>query len=161
MQINNVLAGYSDPTGVAKRGETVAAAARGTLKSAETTATAGASNRAALTQILAQYDVKDISPTEFSEMAQKLRQTGAISDSDFQELAGVRGDMEAAGVEPDQRIDLSDFYAQKVKQAQNKLDDPNAASNQQLAPLLRRYDWVQKFALMHSNPQAAGIDAVA
>ena len=162
MLINNVTTGHSDPATVARRGEAAEAAGRRALQSTDASAPALSGSRVALGQILAKYDVKNITPTEFSEMVQKLRQAGAISDGEIQELAAIRSDLEAAGVEPDERIDLTDFYQRKLKQAQNKLDDPSEASRQQrLSPLLRRYDWVQKFAVMHANPQAVGIDTVA
>jgi hypothetical protein len=162
MLINNVAAGYSDSATVAKRGDQVQAAARGVLKATDASAPPSNGSRAALGQILAQYDIKNISPTQFSEMVQKLHQAGSITDGDFQELTAIRSDLDSANVAPDEKIDLTEFYARKVKQAQNNGDDPNAATNQQqLGPLLRRYDWVQKFAVMQSNPQAAGIDAVA
>jgi hypothetical protein len=162
MLINNVTAGYSDPAGVAKRGESLASAARAAQKPSEANSSSPTGSRAALGQILAKYDVKNISPTEFSEMAQKLYQAGAISESDFQELSAIRVDMESSGIAPDEQIDLTDFYQRKLKQVQDKLADADeTASPQQLGALLRRYDWVQKFAVVHADPQAAGIDAVA
>jgi len=160
MQIANITAGYPDPTTVGKRGEAIEALAGRALKAAEgrTPSTAGGSSAAAA--ILARYDVTRISPTEFSEMVQKLRQAGAISDSEFQELAAIRLDLESAGVKPDESVNLMDFYARKVKELQGKIENANdPAARQQLGPVLRRLDWVQKFATIQSNPGALGLDA--
>jgi len=163
MQVNNVRAGYPDPATLGKRSEPIETGGIRPAKLAEMPGTAATDSKTSAAGILAKYDVRRITPTEFSEMIQKLYQSGALSDSEFQELAGVRLDLEAAGVQPDERVDLREFYAEKVKQIQQKFPDADsqALRQQQLGPTLRRLDWIEKFAVIQANPEAAGVDAIA
>jgi hypothetical protein len=162
MQISNVTAGYSDPATIGKRSEPLETLGARILKAVDPRAAAASGSKSAAAAILARYDVTNITPMAFSEMIQKLNQAGAISDSEFQELAAVRGDLESAGIRADESVNLVDFYAHKVSTLQNRIEDnKEIADKQSLGPLLKRQDWVQKFALMQSNPGAAGLDAVA
>jgi hypothetical protein len=161
VQIANVSAGYCDPAMVGKRAELLEAV--GGRPSAVAEAGPGAvGGSAAMTQILTKYDVTHITPGELSEMLQKLHQAGALKDDEFQELSGIRLDLESAGIKPDERVDLVEFYTRKLKQLQRKLEDgSDPAAVGQLSSVLRRLDWVQKFAVVQSNPGAAGVDVVA
>src|SRR5688572_6791072 len=60
--------------------------------------------------ILAGYDLKNISPREFSELVQKLREAGAVSENDYQELAAMRLALDEQGLDPDGPLDLVDFF---------------------------------------------------
>jgi hypothetical protein len=162
MQISNVSTGYPDLATLGKRNESSETASRpGKLGQMLAALSGGSKSTAA--EIVAKYDVAKITPTEFSTMVQKLRQSGALSDSDFQELSGVRLDLDTAGIQPDEKINLREFYADKVKDGQQKAADPEqqAAAQQSMGPVLRRYQWVEKFALMQANPDGVGVDAVA
>ena len=115
-----------------------------------------------MAEILSRYDVTDISPTEFSQMIQKLFEAGTLSEKELQQLAAVRLDLDLEGVEADESIDLLEFYARKVKKAQRQLSDSDGPSDrEQLGPLLGRLDWLQKFALIQSAPDAIGLNALA
>jgi hypothetical protein len=162
MQISNVLAGWADPAAVAKRNDPFEAAGTRAAKAAETGSAATPSNRAALGQILGKYDVRRITPTEFAEMIQKLQKSGAITEGEFQELAAIRLDLESAQLKVNEPVNLMEFYAQKIKDAQRQSENADAPSTrQQLKPLLRRLDWIEKFSVIQANPGAAGVDAVA
>ena len=114
-------------------------------------------------EILARYDVTDITPREFSEMVQKLYETGTISETELQQLAVIRQDMDLEDLDPDESIDLMEFYVKKIEKAQRQFEDLDGPPqpHQQLTPLLRRLDWIEKFALVQSAPDAIGLDAVA
>ena len=162
MQISNVLAGWADPAAVAKRNDPFEAASARAAKAAEAGAATTPNNRAALSQILGKYDVRRITPTEFAEMIQKLQQAGAITEGEFQELAAIRLDLESAQLKPNEPVDLMEFYAQKIKDAQRQGDNADPPSARpQLKPLLRRLEWIEKFSVIQANPGAAGVDAVA
>ena len=162
MQISNVLAGWADPAAVAKRNDPFEAAGSRTAKTADAGTAATPGNRAALGQILGKYDVRRITPTEFAEMIQKLYQAGAITEGEFQELAAIRLDLEAANLKPNEPLNLMEFYAQKIKDAQRQSDSADTPSARpQLKPLLRRLEWIEKFSVIQSNPGAAGVDAIA
>jgi hypothetical protein len=163
MQVANVTAGYSDPATLGKRGEPIEPGGFRPPKLAEILGSPGGGAKTSAAAILAKYDVARITPTEFSEMLQKLYHAGALSDGEFQDLAGVRVDLEAAGAGPEERIDLREFYAEQVKRIQRKFSDADsqAARQQRLAPILRRLDWIEKFAVIQANPGAVGLDARA
>ncbi|MHC4179561.1 MAG: hypothetical protein ACYSWU_18780, partial [Planctomycetota bacterium] len=116
----------------------------------------------AMAEILSRYDVTDISPGQFSKMVQKLFEAGTLSDNELQQLAAIRLDLDIDGVEADESIDLLEFYARKIKKLQSRLSDSDApaAERQQLSPLLHRLDWLEKFALIQSAPDAIGLNAV-
>jgi hypothetical protein len=167
MQISNVLAGHPDPAALAKRGEGVEAAAgrppkAGNPRVGTLPAPSAAATTTAMAEILSHYDVKDISPAKFSEMIQKLFEAGTLSENDLQQLAAIRLDLDLDGVGTDESIDLLEFYSQKIKTVQQRLSDADTpAAGQQLGPLLKRLDWLEKFALIQSAPDAVGLDAVA
>lgn len=160
MQINNVSAGYPDTSALGKGAELLDAITGKASKTAEQGVTATArSSTATAGQILARYNVRDISPASFSAMIQKLKEAKAISEAEFQDLAAIRQDLDAAGMDPNKSLDLVDFYSNRVQKLQRQTDDPQ--SQQLLAPTLRRLQWVQKFALMQSQPESVGISTVA
>lgn len=173
MQIQNITAGRSDLLPSGRR--TDPADAADALAAADA-ASAGASGPSpssvvSLRAIMTNYDVGEISPQQFSEMLQKLHESGAIGDGDLRELAVLRMEMDEARIEPDQQVNLLDKCIDKLKQLEEKLKslekDPqkNAAEisqvKQALAGAQRRYDWLQKLALVHASPDAVGMDAVA
>ncbi len=163
MQINGVPAGYPDPTALEARGQTSEPFGGGGSRAVEVQLGSAVGPRAALAEILSKFDVTDISPTEFSEMIQKLYEAGAIAETELQQLTAIRHDLDTDGVEADESIDLLEYFVEKIEKLQRRLGDLEGppAEHQQLGPLLRRLDWIEKFALIQSAPDAAGLDAVA
>lgn len=163
MQISHVSAGYPDAAALAKWGETIEAAGGRAAKAVEPHAGLATGAATAMAEILSRYDVMDISPAEFSEMLQRLFEAGTLSENELQELAAIRLDLDMEGVEADESVDLREFYARRIKKLQRRLEDSDApaADHQQLAPMLRRLDWIEKFALIQSAPEAIGLDALA
>jgi hypothetical protein len=160
MQISNVIPGLADPTTWGKKSETGFNAGANAVKSIESQGQASQAAQKASVDILRHYDVTHITPEEFSQMVQKLYKAGTISEKDFQELSIVRGDLENAGVEPDESINILEFYSDKLSKAQKNLGSnlDEAARQQRLGPDLRRLDWMQKFAMIQANPDAVGLD---
>lgn len=162
MQIHSIFAGHSDPAPLGRGTETGQPLGGRPPDAAESPAAApGAAT--AVAEILSRYDVVDISPAEFSAMIQKLYDAGAISERELQQLAAVRLDLDGDGVESDESIDLLEFYADKIQKIQRRLSDSDdqPIGSQQLGPLLERLDWIEKFALIQSAPDAIGLDALA
>lgn len=161
MQIRNILAGQSEQTLLGKRGasEPVGSAA---TASTEPAATPSRSVTSAMAAVLANYDIAQITPSEYSQMLQELAAAGVLSHEDYQELAAVRVDLDTAGVEPDEPVDLVSFYRQLVGKLERQLDgaEQPQAMRQQIQNLRRRLDWMEKFAVVQANPGAAGIDEV-
>ena len=162
MQIRNLSAGHPDPAGLAKQAETGEITGGPQPKAGQPHAAGATAETNAMAEILSRYDVTDISPAEFSRMIQKLFEAGAISDKELQQLAAVRLDMDLRDMEADESIDLLEFYARKITKAQRQLSDSDApeADRQQLAPLLHRLDWLEKFALIQSAPHPIGLNAL-
>jgi hypothetical protein len=163
MQISNVLSGFTDAAKLgAKKAETAAGSLLKVLKPNDAAAQPSATSRAAMNDILKKYDVTDITPEDFSKMITKLHDASAISDQEFQELSSIRTDLESQGVASDQTVNLVQLYGDQLKKVQQQMGDKmDAASQEKLAPAMRKLDWLQKFALLHSNPDAAGVDLAA
>jgi hypothetical protein len=171
MQITSIFSGYSDPAKPGPRNEPVeasapAAPAKGDPFAVSSPA-APAASAEAVREILAQYDVTDISPRSFSEMLQKLHRAGVLRDKDFQDLSSIRLEMERDGIDPDERVNLIQLYSRKLRDAQENLEDLRdkggslAGTDAVVAPLRRRLEWLQKVGAVHANPGSVGLDALA
>ena len=119
-----------------------------------------------LRDILTQFDVTNISPQGFSDLVQKLRQTGLLPDKDYQELTAIRTDLDRDGVAATQRVNLVEMYTKKLasleqdfKAQQEKLGTAEAQAMD--ATLRRRLDWLQKLSAIHASPETATINALA
>ena len=119
-------------------------------------------NAGALRALAAQYDVSRITPREFSELIQRLREAKALGENDLQELAGIRVDLERAGVGPDEEIDLVDFYRRRLAQLQGTPATADSPSNLgEVEQARRRLDWLVRLALLHREPEASALAEVA
>lgn len=126
---------------------------KGTLPSAGLPAKA-----TALRSIAAHYDVTRITPREFSELVDRLRRAGALAESDVQELAGIRADLEQAGIGSDEEIDLVDFYRRRLTQLQGEASrTPSPTSPAEIERTRRRLDWLARLAVMHREPEASAL----
>ena len=160
MRINNVISSFADATLKNPRAEAAGATAQKAAAAGDPASSPAST--AALAQILSQYDVTRMSPSEFTEMLQKLHDAGAITDAEFKELSSVRVDLDAAGIDADEKIDLRSFYREQLQQLDKQLTDANAAQIQATRdPVARKLDWIEKFAIMHAQPESLGLNAVA
>lgn len=154
MQVSSLLSKYLDLSPSSKRPEVDEASNKATSAEATGTTSSGA---AALREILSRYDVTDISPRKFSEMLQSLRTAGAITEEQFQDLSAIRTELDLQGFDPDENLDLVRFYTEKLEDAcQADGEVPVGA-----AAVERRLEWLQKFAMMQSVPETAGVDWMA
>ena len=162
MEIARISAGYPDTTTTDRHADASPAGMDGPSRTGPLQVSISAGTPAALSQILSRYDVTDITPGDFSEMIQKLFEAGAISDEELQQLAAVRHDLEVDGMDPDDSLDLIEYYARKIEKLQSRLEgtDGPPGPDEQLGPLLRRLDWIEKFALVQSSSGAFGLDAM-
>jgi len=122
---------------------------------------------AAARAILARYDLSDISPREFSEMIQELYSVGALSDAEFQDLALIRLDLDLDGLDPYESIDLVEVYSDKLEGLKRQLADSEGSiaelCGERSSPSVvqRQLVWLQKAAMIHSDPDTAGLDTLA
>src|SRR5262245_61914725 len=99
MQIDSIGKGYQGPLALVPTPATdrASAASSGVLAPADSGGNAGS---ASFHEILAHYDVTHITPREFSELVQKLHESGDISDVEAQELALMRVDLDGSNADP-------------------------------------------------------------
>ena len=166
MQIKNVLSRLSDPTRFGQNRDALESLARKAVDPSGKGTAAASTSASRLREILAGYDVTNITPKTFSEMLQKLQQSGLLPDKDLQELSQIRTDLEHDGIGADQHVNLLDIYAKKLKAAEQDAsgsEDKLAAADAQgsTASLRRRLDWLEKFAAIHASPEASTINALA
>lgn len=163
MQISSVSAGYSDPATIGRRGEAAEVDKTRLLQLGELKDAATAAPSNLLSEILSRYDVTDITPMDFSSMVQNLFEIGAITTDELQQLAVVGHDLDVEGIDPDESIDLIEFYTKKIEEIRRGLEEVEGKPlpHQQMGPLLGRLDWIEKFALIQSAPDAIGLDTVA
>jgi hypothetical protein len=165
MIVKNVLSGLSSAANLGRvKGQGDAAARKALAGSA--VASAAASAKGKLRDIASQYDVTNITPQAFSDMLQKLHQSGALPDKDFQDLSGIRQDLDRDGVSPNQTVNLVDLYSKKLSALDQGAKDaegkPGSEGLQSAETTVRqRLNWLQKFATIHAAPKAATINALA
>ena len=162
MQIPGVLAGLPDAMRQ-PRPDMLSPIAGEKSSRSESASAARPARLEAIREVLGRFDVTDITPADFSEMTHRLHEAGVITQSELQELAVVRLDLEQAGIESDESIDLLDFYTRRIEKAQRRLnghDDP-AAAREQLGPMIKRLEWIEKLAVLHDTADELGLDALA
>lgn len=170
MQIDSIGKGYQGPLALmpAPATDRANASSMGVLATADAS---GSGNSASFHEILAHYDVTQITPREFSELVQKLHESGDISDTEAQELALIRVDLDSNNADPDEPIDLLNFFEQKLKSLEEQwselrekaADTTGAPPDREalLGPARRQLDWIQKFAVIHEEKYAEPMDLVA
>ncbi len=157
--LSSALEHLSKPTQPPERG-------KAQVPETSTASESPAGATAALRRIVAQYDVTHISPREFSTMIGQLHEAGALSDGQFQELAQIRADLDLQEVDPDEPLDLVDFYVDRLREllaAPNESADsqspaPAAELGPQIASAQRYLQWLEKFAAIQSSADAVGVD---
>jgi hypothetical protein len=166
MQINTLSSRYLGlPT--VRQGNEAVESAQSTLAETATAEANSAAASSTFRQILSQYDVSSITPRQFSEMLQKLHQSGTISDQQYQNLSQIRTELDASGVQSDQEVDLVKFYSQKLNAAQNtaaatqaKTGSSSNGSPPTMSTNQQRLDWLRKVSTIQNDP-AAGINSLA
>lgn len=163
MQINGVVSGYSDPTMLGKRAQGVEGAGSKLVEKLISTPGGDTSRAEALGEIVSQYDVTSITPTEFSEMMQQLYQANVLSLEELQEMTKIRVDLDRAGISPDENVNLLEFYQERLHRLEIAAGGPRPEGqvNDQLPALQstrQRLDWLQKLAVVQSAPEQLGLD---
>jgi hypothetical protein len=118
-------------------------------------------------EVLSHYDLRNISPREFSELVTKLKESGAISEADYQELALLRLELDQQGLDPDGPLDLVKHLQGRLQNEEDHLrklegDQSQPIDRQQaLRTTLRQIEWVQKFDLVNRAHEYQPLDAMA
>ncbi len=115
---------------------------------------------------LDRFDVADITPRRLAEILEQLRQLGVLAAGDYAELAMIRVDLDLSGIDPDEAVNLIDFYGERIARLRGEIetsrsDADRAAAEQRLATAHERLHWVSKLAVVQSSPDAVGLSALA
>lgn len=169
--IGTVVAGASAVSGMlsplfkmVQKNEPVAAATEAPSAPNGASLDSSAGDATALREVLGRYDVTHISPRQFSQMLRELRETGALDAPDVDRLTQILVDLDAEGIDPEEELDLVEFYTHRLDELQDRLEDSGsdeeafAGVAPALAAVEQRLDWLTKFALMHSVPETVGVD---
>jgi hypothetical protein len=137
----------------------------GSSSSPTSSATTTSTSSAAFRDIVKQYDIRNITPRQFSSLIEQLHDSGTISDADQKELAQLRAELDQSGADPDESMNLLDFMQTKIAQLQKKSDSLSSQNlntgNLNLATAQKQLDWVKKLATVQSPTDNGGVDAVA
>jgi hypothetical protein len=163
MNVPNVLGGLADLTSQVGNSAASVVKMASAGKAAAVALTAPPTPTAAMREILSQYDMTDITPSDFSKLIQQLSAKGTISKQDAQELSSIRVDLENADIGSNESVNLLDFYQQKIAKFQAAAansPDPVAAKAS-LDVLVGKLNWLQKFATVSPQGGAGGVNAEA
>ncbi len=163
MQIQQILTGLADAALSGARKHCLPSGETAADNAAESPAGSVLSPSRMMADIVAHYDVTDITPAELSELIHKLSEAGVLAETDLETLAAVRVELEAEGVEADEPVDLLEFYADRLERLRRDLEmDPESVPlKQEFGRVLKKLHWLQKLSLIHADPTALGLDAAA
>ena len=120
-----------------------------------------------LGKIATRYDVKRITPREFSRLLEELRQAGVLADTDRQLLAQILVELHQEGNDLDETVDLVRWYTKKVEKLQESLQTRSIPAQDRiqleaaLADLQKRLDWLRRFTLLHECPDLASLNLLS
>ena len=166
MAIANIASRLSSLAGAGPRSEAPPAAAT----AADAPCGMAPSPSQKLRDVLGQFDLQQITPHEFTDLLQKLRTSGAVSDGELKDLQQVRLELDSQQTDPNQPVNLVQFLSQRLDQAQQQLktlggsnpDDPaqaEAAANVQ--SLQRQFTAVQRLTAVQVGAAAGSVDTLA
>ncbi len=117
----------------------------------------------ALEDVLSRYDVRRISPREFSELLSRLSDSGAVTQADLTDLTSIRLELDRQQTDPDALIDLLAWSREELttaRQQQNAAQLSGTASqpNARSAAAGRWVSWMERFTRLHSGPFDGGVD---
>lgn len=159
MQVNAISSGIAAAAGFNQAARSSGKKAASRVTSGIQSVTAAAS---AFREVVSQYKVTNMSPQDFSDMLQKLRSSGAISEADYKDLSAIRTDLESEGITPDTATNLIEFYTNrlaKLQKSQTNALDTTAQTAIDTAQ--RRLDWLKKIAAVQSSAASVGVDKTA
>ena len=159
LQISQLLAGYPDQASGRRNDPVESGISQSVDQLQQPTLSSGLT--AMLRQVASHYNVTEITPREFSDMLDALHQAGALPDEQLQQLARIRVDLDLENIDPDEEVDLVDFYADKLDDLSRTEEDslssarsPDARHTEQLLA------WMEKFAVIQSSANVSGLDAL-
>lgn len=169
MDIASILSSFRSvlPADAPANAEKQSAAPAPNALGARPTISLSPQSQAALRDVLARYDVSHISARDYSQLLQELKQAGAITSDDLEELSLVRVELDQQGFDPDEMLNLPELMQRKLQTQERELsraEDKHGRPIDRSAALqatLRQIDWISKFALIHQSGDYQPLNAVA
>ncbi|MHB1035778.1 MAG: hypothetical protein ACYC35_07390 [Pirellulales bacterium] len=132
--------------------------------------TGGAKTSGPARELLARYDFTNMSPREFSNLTEQLADSGAVSETDLKALSQMRLELDSNQVPADERIDLVEFFQQRLQQRQVELKEAQrksganpalaAEAGEHAREAQEHLDWIAKFLAMKSPASQEPLDAL-
>jgi hypothetical protein len=119
-------------------------------------------------EVLASYDVREITPRQFTKLVGELQSAGVLDEAALNDLAAIRLDLDLSHADPDSPLDLIDFIQDKLQRQERELarlegrGEPQQALDRgaALSGTLRQLDWLNKFAALHASAPDSLVDAL-
>ena len=119
--------------------------------------------------IATDYDVRNITPTEFSSLLNELRAAGHLTGEDYEQLASLRHELDKAGHAADEPLDLLEFVRERLTAQQALTEQSGEAAPDRvhelqagLVALRQRVGWLEKLDALHRRDlDSFGFDAFA
>jgi len=126
-----------------------------------------ATDTSPLGEILADYDLNRITPREFSQLVDRLKDADILTPREQQQLAQLRLELDTNGVSPDEPVDLIDHITRKVAELRHELggaktagDDAQAAAIEATLNItLEQSKWLDKLQTAQRERPLAGVNA--
>ena len=128
---------------------------------------AAASASSPLDDILKDYDLTSITPSQLTEMLDRLKSADVISAPEHQQLSQLRTELDSQGIKPDEPFDLLGYLANKLKQQQDQLAEAQRSGDSaQLASVAAslgltkdQSGWLSKLQAARNERPTGGLNA--
>lgn len=161
MHINPIgIGGYTDPTAAGYAVESTTEKSTSTVEKLLEKLQSPSTETEVLRDIATDYDVTSIQPQEFSEMLGRLYESGILSEEEYQMLGQIRVELDEAGYEVDEPVNLIEFCQKKIDEITNKEDSTEKNIKNQVKNTQQQLAWLEKMAIIQEDPEAIGLNAL-
>jgi len=118
---------------------------------------------AALRDVAARFDIREISPREFSDLISQLRDAGLLSQDDISALLSLRAELDQSQVGADDPVNLLDFVRDKLRDEADQFDRNLGKQGQQTttsSAAQRQLDLLERLAIAHAGSADDPLDAL-
>ena len=162
MQINPIgIGGYTDPAAAGYAVDSTNE--KNTTSTIETLLEkfqSPSSETETLREIASDYDVTSMRPQELSEMLGRLHESGVLSDEEYQMLGRLRAELENAGYESDQPVNMIEFCQEKLREMSENQGESEKVYEKTYENTKQQLAWFQKMSIIQEDPEAIGLNAL-
>jgi hypothetical protein len=134
---------------------------------AATTPAAAPPSDRALRQLMTQYNVRQITPRQFSELVQQLSRDQALPANELAALHQLRSQLDATEAPPDVTLDLMQFAHDQLELSSldalpgKDLDGSVHQGNNRFALAAQQVELLSRFNQWHQTANATPLEALA